>query len=72
MKWENKLEQQIKKSLNVSKAIIPDDTILSKSGTSESRFRFLLKNEVKMTALELLVFCEWLSIEPNDMISIED
>lgn len=69
MEWKNNLEQLIKKSLNVGKAIIPDASILNKSGTSETRFRMLLRNEVKMTAIELIVFSEWLKTEPNMMVS---
>jgi hypothetical protein len=69
MNWINNLEQNIKESLNVSKAIYPDDDILKKAGTSEVRFRMLLKNEVKMNAWEIIVFSDWLGIDPGEMVS---
>lgn len=70
MKWENNLEKLVKESLNVSRAIHPDLSILRAAGTSEVRFRMLLKNEVKMNAWEAIVFSDWLGVNPKDMVSV--
>ena len=69
MEWKNNLEESIKESLKITKAIKPDAKILEKAGTSEVRFRMLLNNEVKMNAWEAVVFAEWLQMDVNQIVS---
>ena len=69
MEWINNLEKLIKISFNVAKVTLPDDAILEKAGTSPVRFRMLIKNEVKMSAWEAVVFSDWLGTDPRDMVS---
>ena len=69
MEWKNNLEESIKESLKITKAIKPDAQILERSGTSETRFRMLLNNEVKMNAWEAIVFADWLQIDIRKIVS---
>lgn len=69
MNWKNNLEELIKETLNVKKATKPDDNILLACGCTPRRFLMLLNNEVKMTALEALIFSDWLKTDVRDMVS---
>ena len=70
MNWINNLEKRIKESLKVSKATLPDSSILEKAGCSKKRFYTLLNNSAKMNAWEAMVFSAWLGTDPRDMVSI--
>ena len=72
MNWKNNLEELIKETLNVKRATKPDDTILLACGCTPRRFLMLLNNEVKMTALEALIFSDWLKTDVRDMVSTID
>lgn len=69
MAWENNLKFLVKKCLNTSTAI-PEKSVLNKAHCSLRRFQQLKANKVKMNAIELIVFADWLKIEPKELINL--
>jgi hypothetical protein len=65
--WNNKLKSLITDTLE-AKTVVPSEALLKKAHCSRVRWKRLLNNEVQMNALEVIVFSEWLAVEPKEMI----
>jgi len=69
MKWNNRLKCLFEDTEN-SKNVLPPYNILEKALCTPWRWYRLLNNDVKMNALELIIFSEWLGVDPKEMIEV--
>lgn len=66
----NKLKATTEKTFRSSK-VVPNDEVLSAAQCDRGRYLRLLKNKTTMTALEVIVFSNWLKCSPMELIDLD-